>query len=109
RLLATRALYAGQDWPERAQRVGDSDILRAAEAVRGLLRDEPAARRILVYSDNGYSLLRMIWHLQPLNAAPFWHAAGFGRSLPEDTVIVFHASDAWHANPTIRRLLEHSE
>lgn len=109
RLLATRALYAGQDWPERAQRVGDSDILRAAEAVRGLLRDEPAGRRILVYSDNGYSLLRMIWHLQPLNAAPFWHAAGFGRSLPEDTVIVFHASDAWHANPTIRRLLEHSD
>lgn len=109
RLLATRALYAGQDWPERARRVGDSAILRAAESVRTLLRDEPVQRRILVYSDNGYSLLRMIWHMQPLNAAPFWHAAGFGQSLPEGTVIVFHASDAWRTNPTIGRLLEHSE
>jgi hypothetical protein len=76
--------------------------------VREQLRDEPPERRILVYSDSGYSLLRMIWHLQPLNVAPFWHAAGFGRSLPEGTLIVFHASDAWHANPTVRSLLEDS-
>lgn len=109
RLLATRALYAGHDWPERARRVGDSDILRAAEALRAMLRDEPEQRRILVYADSGYSLLRMIWHLQPLNAAPFWHAAPFGRSLPEGTLIVFFASDAWHANPAIHRLLENSE
>jgi hypothetical protein len=109
RLFATRALYAGQDWPERARRVGDSDILRAAETVRAMLRDEPAQRRILVYADSGYSLLRMVWHLQPLNAAPFWHAAPFGHSLPEGTLIVFFASDAWHANPTVRRLLEDSE
>lgn len=109
RLLATRALHAGHDWPERARRVGDSGILRAAEAVRALLRDEPAQRRILVFSDNGYSVLRMIWHLQPLNAAPFWHAARFGMSLPEGTVIVFQASDAWYANPTMRRLLADSE
>lgn len=109
RLLATRTLYAGHDWPERARRIGDSAILRAAESVRGTLQDEPPERRILVYSDSGYSLLRMIWHLQPLNVAPFWHAAGFGRSLPEGTLIVFHASDAWHANPTVRSLLEDSE
>lgn len=108
RLLAARTLYAGHDWPERARRIGDVGILRAAESVREQLRDEPTERRILVYSDSGYSLLRMIWHLQPLNVAPFWHAAGFGRSLPEGTLIVFHASDAWHANPTVRGLLADS-
>ncbi|RYD15338.1 MAG: hypothetical protein EOP90_08045 [Lysobacteraceae bacterium] len=109
RLLATRALYAGQDWPERARRVGDSAILAAADSVRELLRDEPAQRRILVYADSGYSLLRMVWHLQPLNVAPFWQAAEFGRSLPEDTLVVFYATDAWHANPAVRRLLEQGE
>ncbi len=109
RLLATRALYAGLDWPERARRVGDSAILEAAGSVRELLRDEPAQRRILVYADSGYSLLRMVWHLQPLNVAPFWQAAEFGRSLPEGTLVVFYATDAWHANAAVKRLLEQGE
>lgn len=109
RLLATRALYAGLDWPERARRVGDSAILEAAGSVRELLRDEPAQRRILVYADSGYSLLRMVWHLQPLNVAPFWQAAEFGRSLPEGTLVVFYATDAWHANAAVKRLLERGE
>lgn len=109
RLLATRALYGGHDWAERARRVGDSDIQRVAEALKDMLREEPAQRRILVYAESGYSLLRMIWHLQPLNVAPFWHAAGFGKSLPEGTLVVFFGSDAWRTNPSVQRLLEDSE
>ena len=109
RLLATRALYAGSEWPERARMVGDSALLAAADQIKALLRDEPPNTRILVQSDNGYAVLRLIWHLLPRNAGAFWHAKPFGAALPEGTLIVFHASDAWYSNPAMRKLLAHSQ
>ena len=109
RLLATRALYAGTEWPDRARIVGDSGLLAAADRIKALLRDEPPNTRILVQSDSGYSVLRLIWHLLPRNAGAFWHAKAFGAALPEGTLIVFQASDAWHSNPAMKKLLAHSQ
>jgi hypothetical protein len=62
-----------------------------------------------VQSGSGYSALRLIWHLVPRNAAAFWHARRFGSALPEGTVIVFYASDAWYRDPAMRKLIAHSQ
>lgn len=108
RLLATRALYAGVPWEQRKALVGDSAILRDADRIKVLLRDEPGAARILVNSSSSYFLLRLMWHLQPLNTAALWRADTATR-LPEGCLIVFYASDAWYRDPAMRRLLARSE
>ena len=105
RLLATRTLYAGLDWPQRARVVGDSDILQAAEEVRQILHDEPANSRILVDAGSGYEWLRLIWHLLPLNVAAYPLARVLGQSLPENCLLVFYDNDSWHTDPALRKLL----
>lgn len=108
RLLATRTLYAGVDWPARAQIVGDNPIQRAADEVRVLIAGEPAQTRILVYAATGYEWLRLIWHLLPLNASALPLAMPYGAAIPDGSLIVFYESDAWRQNPALRRLLAHS-
>lgn len=105
RLLATRTLYAGQTWPERARIVGDGDILQAADALKTMLRDEPAETRILVHAESGYAWLRLVWHLLPLNVAGFTLATPSGTALPENCLIVFYDSDLWRRDPGVRKLL----
>jgi hypothetical protein len=109
RLLATRTLYADVAWPETARIVGDSEILDAAVELKAALRDEPAQTRILVQAGSGYQLLRMIWHLLPLNVGAFAYAAQAGVALPEGSVIVFYSSDAWYRSAAMRTLLAHSQ
>jgi hypothetical protein len=109
RLLATRTLYADMAWPQRERNVGDSELLRVADEIRELLHDEPTSTRILVQSGNGYSLLRLVWHLLPLNVGSFWHAKQYESLLPENSVIVFYASDAWYTDPVLRKLLARSK
>lgn len=109
RLQATRALYAGTDWPERARLVGDSDILQAADDLRALIAGEPASTRILVYAGSGYQMLRLNWHLLPLNVGALMLALPYMAALPEGSLIVFYESDAWASNHGLRKLLEHSQ
>ena len=110
RLLATRTLYAGLDWPARARIVGDSDVLDAADDVRKLLRGAPVQKRILVEGSTRYESLRLMWHLLPLNVGEFMLARAFGGSLlPEGSYIVFLNNDSWYSDPALRELLAHSE
>jgi hypothetical protein len=109
RLLATRTLYAGVDWPARERLVGDSDLLDDAARLRSLVADQPARTRILVQSGSPYTLLRLIWHLLPLNVAALVHAQPFLAALPDGCLLVFHATDTWRTQPAMRRLLAHSE
>ena len=108
RLMATQTLYGGLSWEQRKDIVGDSDTLRVANELKGLLRDEPGAARILVQSSSGYSALRLMWHLLPLNTAVLW-SADPGAPLPEGCLVVFYESDAWHRDQAMRRLLARSE
>ena len=108
RLLATRTLYAGLAWPQRARIVGDADIEQAADEIRGLIRGEPAQTRILVESGSGYQTLRLIWHLLPLNVAPLTAALPLHAAIPDGALIVFYDSDAWKAKPSVRKLLASS-
>jgi hypothetical protein len=108
RLAATRSLYAGLSWDQRKDIVGDDGTLRVANELKALLRDEPGSARILVHASSGYSVLRLIWHLLPLNTAALW-IADPGTPLPEGCLVVFYDSDAWHRDPAMRRLLARSE
>ncbi len=108
RLAATRNLYAGLSWDQRKDIVGDDGTLRVANELKALLRDEPGSARILVQSSSGYSVLRLIWHLLPLNTAALW-SADPGAPIPEGCLIVFYDSDAWRRDPAMRRLLARSE
>jgi hypothetical protein len=108
RLAATRTLYAGLPWEQRKDIVGDDDTLRVANELKALLRDEPGSARILVQSSSGYSVLRLMWHLLPLNTAALW-SADPGAPLPEGCLIVFYDSDAWRRDAAMRRLLARSE
>jgi hypothetical protein len=109
RLLATRTLYEGLDWPQRSRIVGDSDILQAADEVRQILHDEPASSRILVDAGSGYEWLRLAWHLLPLNVAGYPLARVLGASLPENCLLVFYDNDTWRTNPEVRKLLVNSQ
>lgn len=111
RLQTTRAVYAPLDWSERERTVADTDVVAAAESLRTMLRDEPASSRILVYADanNGYELMRFVWHALPLNIAVYAYASFVGGALPERTLIVFYRSDAWRTNAFWRSFLKYSD
>lgn len=109
RLEATRMLYAGIEWPWRSRIVGDSDVLEAAGELRSLVSQGPQPPRILVAAGSRYQLLRMIWHLLPLNVGEFAFAAASGVPLPEGCVIAFFDDDSWHADPAVKALLKSSE
>lgn len=111
RLQTTRAVYAPLDWDARERTVADTDVVASAEKLRTMLRDEPASSRILVYADanNGYELLRFVWHALPLNVAVYAYASFVGGALPERTLIVFYRSDAWRTDAGWRKFLQSSE
>ena len=111
RLETTRAVYAPLDWPERECTVADTEVVDAAAKLKAMLRDEPPNSRILVYADadNGYELLRFVWHALPLNIAVYAYASFVGMALPERTLIVFYRSDAWRTDASWRKFLKYSE
>ena len=54
------------------------------------------------------TLLTNKMQLLPLDVAAFWLPDPSLR-VPDGTLIIFHDSDAWYANPAFRRFLAHSE
>ena len=59
---------------------------------------------------SGYELLRMIWHLLPLNAASYVQAVFVaGSAIPDGSLIVFFDTDEWRTQGQWRRMLAHSE
>ncbi len=105
RLSAARDVYASQSWTQREHLVADSAVQSAAERVAGALRREPEQTRILVQSASTYSLLRLIWHLAPRNAAVYAQARASGVALPPGTVIVVYDDDNWRLAPHHAALL----
>lgn len=111
RLQTTRAVYAPLDWSEREHTVADTEVVAAADDLKTMLSGEAASSRILVYADgnNGYELLRFVWHALPLNVAVYAYASFVGGALPERTLIVFYRSDAWRTDAGWRKFLQYSE
>jgi hypothetical protein len=93
----TDSLYADKSWQERARLQPDEDVAGFAQLTRQQLSGA-APQHLLVASDSTYTVLRLMYFLLPLNAAPLESAlAGIGPlNWPADTVIVVCASRTWH-------------
>jgi hypothetical protein len=62
-------MFAGKSWSERVPLQPDEDAYAAAQDVVRIANQE-RIQRVLVVADTGYTLLRFIYFLLPLNAAP---------------------------------------
>lgn len=92
----TRELHEGLGWAERAERVPDRQLVAVAALVREWHARAAPATRVLVAADNPYSMLRLGYHLLPLNTAPAnslqaLEAGAFGAPL----WLVAYATSAW--------------
>lgn len=93
----TRDLHDGRSWVERAERVPDRQLVEAAAHVRALHARAERATRVLVVADTPYSMLRLGYHLLPLNAAPATSLPTLPRVAPGAPVwLVAYAASAWH-------------
>jgi hypothetical protein len=97
RYEATRNLYAGFDWPQRELHSADSDIVETAISLKSALRDVPENTRILVHAGSSFALLRLVYHMLPLNVGVFAQAmsASAGAPLPDGTLIVVYDAEGW--------------
>jgi hypothetical protein len=93
----TTSIYAGKSWQEQARLQPDEDVAGFAQLVRQQLADPALQRRVLVASDSTYTMLRLIYLLLPLDAAPLESAVAAlpVRDWPADAVIVLCASKRW--------------
>ena len=97
----TESIYAGKPWPERARLQPDEDVAGFAQLVRQQLTGVSTRQRILVASDSTYTLLRLIYFLLPLNAAPLESAVPVPvTQWPDDAVIVLCSSSRWRFDET---------
>lgn len=97
RYSATHDLYAAYDWPQREQHSADSEIISMAAEIKLALRDVPENARILVHSDSPFALLRMVYHLLPMNVAVFAQAISTvpATPLPDGTLIIVYEAEGW--------------
>lgn len=87
-------IYAGKSWSERVRLQPDEETPAIAQIIHAQL-DAMSPPRILVATDATFSLLRLIYFLLPLDAAPLDHGALVaGVPLPSGSVVVTYQS-AW--------------
>jgi hypothetical protein len=93
----TEDLYAGKTWQERSRLVPDQDTAAVAEQVKAFLSGQEN-RRILVASDANYTMLRLLYLLLPLNAAPMANAMSVAdpAKLPSDCLFLLYDTTSWH-------------
>jgi hypothetical protein len=106
----TRSIYAAKSWSERARLQPDEDLAGFAQLTRQQLAGATPAR-VLVASDSVYTVLRLIWFLLPLNAAPLDAAAGAvaPQDWPAGTIVVVCASKAWQFDESAASLRSGSQ
>jgi len=94
----TDSIYAGKSWQERARLQPDEDVAGFAQLAHQQLAGVGRHGRVLVASDSTYMMLRLIYFLLPLNAAPLESAIAVAPAddWPPDTVIVLCSSKRWH-------------
>jgi hypothetical protein len=92
----TEDLYAGKSWQERARLVPDQETAAVAEQVKAFLSGQDD-HRILVASDANYTMLRLLYQLLPLNAAPMANAMAVADAakLPADCLFLLYENTTW--------------
>lgn len=103
----TTSIYSGKSWQERARLQPDEDVAGFAQLTRQHVAAAGSGQRVLVWSDSVFKMLRLIYFLLPLNAAPLDSAVSQvpPPSWPADTVIVICASKTWHYDDATSTLL----
>lgn len=92
----TRELHDGRSWVERAEQVPDRQLVEVAAHVRALHARAAPATRVLVAADTPYSMLRLGYHLLPLNAAPASSLQAMRNRTPGAPVwLVAYAASGW--------------
>lgn len=92
----TRELLEGRSWAQSAEQVPDRHLLDAAARVRELHARAAPSTRVLVAADTAYSMLRLGYHLLPLNAAPATALQAWRRNSSGAPVwLVTYAASTW--------------
>lgn len=92
----TRELFADKPWRERAAIEPDTDLVAAAARVRDVLAREPASSHVVVAADSPYAMLRLGYHLLPVNTAPATAWAQTPSMPIARTLLVVYAAPDWH-------------
>jgi hypothetical protein len=104
RHAATGRLYAEFDWPERELHSADSDVVAAAHQVQSAIRVLPGSSRVLVHAGSPFAVLRLVYHLLPMNVGvlALAHAAAPGEDLPDNSLVVLFDAKGWRYNEKTR-------
>lgn len=108
RLEAARQAYADASLAQRTSRVADPEILDAANVVKQRIGSDVDATHVLVQSDSAYSLLRLIWHLQPMNTAVYSQALADGSMPARGNYVVVYDAQAFRRSAQFASLITHS-
>ena len=102
RLAAAQSLYAGFGWPERELHSADQDIVEAARELQSALRELPENSRILVHAESSFSVLRLVYHLLPMNVGVLAGALDKApdRTLPEGSIVIIYDLPDWTYDPS---------
>jgi hypothetical protein len=97
RHAATRSLYSEFEWPERELHSADQDIVQTARELKVSLRNLPENSRILVHAESTFTVLRLLYHLLPLNVGVLSHALEGTPMLPlaQGSVVVIYDAPDW--------------
>ncbi len=97
-LEAAREAYADGGFAQRTTHVVDPTIRDAADLVKQRIGGNDVAAHVLVVSDSGYTLMRLLWHLQPMNTAVYSEVLWDGRNpIPGSYVVLFDAPRFRHS------------
>ncbi len=101
RHAATQSLYAEFDWPERELHSADEDIVETARELKTTLRELPENSRILVHAGSSFAVLRLVYHLLPMNVGVLSQAMEKvpGQPLPKGSVIIVYDVPGWTYDP----------
>jgi hypothetical protein len=108
RLGAARDVYAQLDYAQRTETVVDASLRDVANQVRQQLADARDGAHVLVAADSAYTVLRLVWHLQPLNVAIWSQVLGDGRMPTAGTWLVVYDAPSLRGSPQFARILARS-
>jgi hypothetical protein len=94
---ATEVLYSGFSWPERELHSADQDLVETARELKLALRDVPENTRVLVHSASSFTVLRLVYHLLPMNVGVLAQARATApdQPLPEGSIVVLYDTAGW--------------
>ncbi|HEX6832613.1 MAG TPA: hypothetical protein VF132_03675 [Rudaea sp.] len=102
----TDRVYAGEPWSVRETLQPDEETPRLAKIVHQYLDATPPPR-VFVASESVLPMLRMIYFLLPLNAAPLEHGALQSvAALPRGSVVVTYGDSGWRYSAFDKALIK---